>query len=311
MASGNVLTSANTAHLELRVVNPALWSPGAPNLYDVTFELRRAGASADRVQSYFGFRSVALHSGKFYLNDRPTYLKMVLDQGYWPESLLTPPSDDAIQFDIKASKDLGFNGARKHQKVEDPRYLYWANKLGFLVSSEMANAYEFDPDYAARFTREWADAVERDYNHPSVVMWIPINESWGTPNLHNDAQQQNHLRSNYWLTKSLDPTRPVIENDGWEHVDTTDLFSIHDYARDGDRFYTKYKDLGDPKVRIPDNGRAILVKGYQYNGTPFFLSEYGGIAYIHPGSNVPPDAWGYSGVEKTPESHAGAPALAA
>jgi beta-galactosidase/beta-glucuronidase len=301
-ASGSVKASGNTAHLELRVATPALWSPGSPNLYQVSFELRRGGTAADRVQSYFGFREVSLHSGKFYLNDRPTYLKMVLDQGYWPQSLLTPPTDEAIQFDIKASKELGFNGARKHQKVEDPRYLYWADRLGFLVSGEMANAYEFDPDYAARFTREWLEAVERDYNHPSVVMWVPINESWGTPNLHTDVQQQNHLKSNYWLTKSLDPTRPVIENDGWEHVDTTDLFSIHDYARDGERFYAKYKGLGDAKARIPDNGRAILVKGYQYNGTPFFLSEYGGIAYVHPGSNVPPDAWGYSGVEKTPDA---------
>jgi beta-galactosidase/beta-glucuronidase len=301
VGSGSATASGNTAHLELRVPNPRLWSPGSPNLYEVRYELRQGNATTDEVQSYFGFRNVAAHSGKFHLNDRPLYLKMVLDQGYWPETLLTPPSDEAIQFDIKASKELGLNGARKHQKVEDPRYLYWADKLGFLVSGEIANAYEFDPDYAARFTREWLEAVERDYNHPSVVMWVPINESWGTPNLHTEIAQQNHLRSNYWLTKSLDATRPVIDNDGWEHVDTTDLFSIHDYARDGDRFYPKYKNLGTPGTRVPDNGRPILVRGYEYNGTPFFLSEYGGIAYIAPGSNVPADAWGYSGVEKSPQ----------
>jgi hypothetical protein len=223
---------------------------------------------------------------------------MVLDQGYWPESTITPPSDAAMQFDIKAMQEMGFNGARKHQKVEDPRFLYWADRMGYLVSGEIANAYEFDTDYAARFTREWMEAVERDYNHPSVIMWVPINESWGAPNL-RESQQQWHLKSNYWLTKSLDPTRPVIDNDGWEHVDTTDLFAIHDYARDGGLLYEKYKDLGKPGAKIPDVSRRTLVPGYEYNGTPILLSEFGGVAYIAPGSNVPSDAWGYAGVEKT------------
>jgi hypothetical protein len=223
---------------------------------------------------------------------------MVLDQGYWPDSTITPPSDEAMEFDIKAAQQMGFNGARKHQKVEDPRFLYWADKLGYLVSGEIANAYEFDTDYANRFTREWIEAVERDYNHPSVIMWVPINESWGTPAL-REPQQQWHLKANYWLTKSLDPTRPVIDNDGWEHVDTTDLFAIHDYARDGALLYEKYKDLGKPGAKIPDVSRRTMIPGYQYNGTPILLSEFGGIAYVASGSKVPPDAWGYSGVEKT------------
>jgi beta-galactosidase/beta-glucuronidase len=226
---------------------------------------------------------------------------MILDQGYWPESTITPPSEEAIKFDIEATKKMGFNGARKHQKVEDPRYLYWADKLGFLVSGEIANAYEFDPDYAARFTREWIEAVERDYNHPSIIMWVPVNESWGTPNL-RDPQQQNHLKANYWLTKSIDATRLVIENDGWEHVDTMDLFTIHDYSGTGERLYEKYKDLGKPGARIANNARAILLPGYQYNGSPFLLSEFGGIAYIPEGVKVPGDAWGYAGVEKTKEA---------
>ena len=133
----------------------------------------------DRVQSYFGFRSIGVESNRVTLNGRPIYLKMVLDQGYWPESTLTPPTDEAIQYDIKMTKAMGFNGARKHQKLEDPRYLYWADKMGLLVSSEMANAYLFDEGYVQRFTREWTEAVERDYNHPSIIMWVPINESWG------------------------------------------------------------------------------------------------------------------------------------
>jgi hypothetical protein len=221
---------------------------------------------------------------------------MVLDQGYWPASGLTPPSDAALRADIEAARAMGFNGARKHQKVEDPRYLYWADKIGFLVSAEMANAYVFDETYAARFTREWLEVVARDVNHPSVVMWVPINESWGTPDL-AAPQQQQHLKALYALTKSLDATRPVIDNDGWEHTDATDLFALHDYARTGDELLAKYQALGRPGAPVPPNARAALAPGFVYNGTPFLLSEFGGIAYVAPGSSVPKDAWGYSGVE--------------
>jgi len=196
---------------------------------------------------------------------------------------------------------MGFNGARKHQKLEDPRYLYWADHMGFLVSSEMANAYEFDDAYVARFTREWAAAVERDYNHPSIVIWVPINESWGVPNL-RDPRQQNHLISLYALTHSLDNTRLVVDNDGWEHTNMTDLFAIHDYARTGDLLYERYKDLGKPDAGVPNNYKASLIPGYRYNGSPVSLTEFGGIAFIPPGHDVPQEAWGYSGVEKTPEA---------
>ncbi|MBM3737569.1 MAG: glycoside hydrolase family 2 [Acidobacteria bacterium] len=302
VAAGSARATRDQAHLELRAANPQLWTHLTPNLYDVKYELRKAGAVLDTVNSYFGIREVTVNNGRIYLNGRPVYLKWLLDQGYWPESTLTPPTDEAIKFDINVSKEMGFNGVRKHQKLEDPRFLYWADKLGFLVSDEMANAYEYDSVYAARFQREWAEVVERDYSHPSVVMWVPINESWGVPNL-SDKRQQNHLRALYWLTRSLDSTRPVVENDGWEHVDTMDLFTIHDYARDGERLYAKYKDLGKPGVKIPDNGRAIWAPGFgKYEGQPFLLSEFGGIAFIPAGTNVPQDSWGYAGVEKSPEA---------
>jgi hypothetical protein len=278
------------------VRSPRLWTPNSPNLYDVTFELRRGTQVLDRVQSYFGFRSIGVLGNRMSLNGRPVYIKMVLDQGYWPESTLTPPTDEAIQYDIKMTKAMGFNGARKHQKLEDPRFLYWADKMGLMVSSEMANAYLFDEGYVQRFTREWTEAVERDYNHPSIVMWVPINESWGTPNL-LDPRQQQHLKAMYTLTKSLDATRPVIDNDGWEHTDMTDLFAIHDYARTGQMLEAKYKDLGKAGAKMPDNSRLALVPGYQYNGTPVLLSEFGGISYIMPGQQAPEGSWGYSGVE--------------
>lgn len=288
----------DTRAASIAVVEPRLWSPDSPNLYDVTFELRRNGAVIDRVRSYFGFRTIAMGSDRMLINRRPVLLRMVLDQGYWPESILTPPTDDAIQYDIKMTKAMGFNGARKHQKLEDPRWLYWCDKLGLLVSSEMANAYRYTEEYAARFTREWIEAVERDINHPSIVMWIPINESWGVDNA-ADPRQQAHLLSLYWLTKSLDPERPVSDNDGWEHTGTTDLMGLHDYARTGADLLAKYKDLSrKPGSAIPDNGRVAMIAGHAYNGSPYFLSEFGGVAYLAPGSASSPESWGYQGVEK-------------
>jgi beta-galactosidase/beta-glucuronidase len=283
------------------VSDPKLWSPRRPRLYDVAFELRRGATLLDRVSSYFGYRSVTTENGRVLLNRDSIFLKFVLDQGYWPESILTPPSDEAIQYDIRMTQAMGFNGARKHQKLEDPRYLYWADKMGFLVSSEMANAYLFDDGYVERFTREWMGAVERDYNHPSIIIWVPINESWGVPDL-QDPRQQNHLKSLYGLTHSLDATRLVIDNEGWQHTEMTDLFALHDYTRTGELLYGRYKDLGKPGTHIPNDGVAPLVPGASYNGSPFYLSEFGGIAFIPPGHEVPKESWGYSGVEKTAES---------
>ena len=301
VASGTSPVVADRVSVAVAIAEPRLWSPGAPNLYDVVYELKASGRTVDRASSYFGIRSVGIRQGRVAINNNPVYLKLVLDQGYWPESLLTPPSDEAIQFDIRTTKEMGFIGARKHQKVEDPRFLYWADRMGFVVSGEMANAYTYDEHYAARFTREWIEAVERDVNNPSILIWAPINESWGTPDL-TDPRQQAHLKSLYALTRSLDPTRLVIDNEGWEHTDQTDLFAIHDYARSGEVLYEKYKDLGKPGATVPDNSEAALVPGYSYNGTPLYLSEFGGIAFIPPGHQVPQQAWGYSGVEKTPEA---------
>ena len=301
VASGTGPVVAGRASVAVAVREPRLWSPGSPNLYDVVYELVSGGQVVDRVSSYFGIRSVGVRQGRVTLNQDATYLRLVLDQGYWPDSLLTPPSDEAIQYDIRMTKEMGFNGARKHQKVEDPRFIYWADRMGLLVSGEMANAYVYDEDYAARFTREWIEAVERDINSPSVVVWAPINESWGTPDL-SDPRQQAHLKSLYQLTHSLDGTRPVIDNEGWEHTDQTDLFAIHDYARSGDILFEKYQDVGKPGADVPDNALPALAPGYQYNGSPVYLSEFGGIAFIPPGHQVPKQAWGYSGVEKTPEA---------
>ena len=251
------------------------------------------------MKSYFGFRTVEAKNGRVYLNGEPIYLKFVLDQGYWPESNLTPPSDEAIQYDIRMTKEMGFNGARKHQKVEDPRFLYWADKMGFLVSGEMANAYEYDETYAKRILAEWNAAVERDYNHPSIIIWNLINESWGVPDLAHDARQVAHLRSTYLVTKSLDQTRLVIDNEGWQHTDMTDLFAVHDYSRTGDGLTSRWKDAPNA---MPEVGPSTLIGGFKYNGAPLYLSEFGGIAFIPPGHEVPAESWGYSGVEKSEET---------
>lgn len=283
------------------VRRPKLWSVEHPNLYDVTLELKRGAEVVDTVESYFGFRTVALENGRVVLNGRPVYLKFVLDQGYWPESVLTPPSDEAMQYDIRMTKEMGFNGARKHQKLEDPRFLYWADKIGFLVSDEMANAYLFDEQYVQRFQKEWMEAVERDINHPSVILWAPLNESWGVPDL-ADPRQQSHLRALYHMTKSMDPSRLVIDNEGWQHTETTDLFAVHDYTKDYAGLTARWAKVEvKPGAALPPHGVNYLAPGMKFNGAPLYLSEFGGIAYILPGSQVPEASWGYSGVEKTPE----------
>jgi beta-galactosidase/beta-glucuronidase len=298
VAKGTEPAALDRASVSLKVPNPKLWSVESPALYDVTLEVMRNGQPVDRVKSYFGFRTVEARDGKVYINGKATYLKFVLDQGYWPESVLTPPSDDAIRYDIRLAKEMGFNGARKHQKVEDPRFLYWADQMGYLVSGEMANAQSFDERYVERFNREWMEAVKRDINHPSIVVWAPLNESWGVGDL-RDQREQNHLKELYSLTHALDDSRLTIDNEGWLHTDMTDLMAIHDYSRTGALLYDRYRDLSKNPVVIPDGGRPALIAGYRYNGSPIYLSEFGGIAFIPPGHEVPAEAWGYSGVEKT------------
>lgn len=182
----------------------ALWHPDHPILYDLTLRLYDAsGSPVDEVQTTTGMRSLNWQTGDgtFRLNGKPLFQALVLDQGYWPETGLTPPSSEALKLDIELIKKMGFNGCRKHQKVEDPRYNYWADRLGFLVWSEIANAYEFDDVYVDRFSREWMEAVKRDINHPCIVTWTPVNESWAYPSLQENIEQRNHIRSLYYLTK--------------------------------------------------------------------------------------------------------------
>jgi hypothetical protein len=175
--------------------------------------------------------------------------------------------------------------------------------LGLLVSGEMANAYLFNEQAVARMTREWIEVVNRDFNHPSIVIWVPVNESWGVPNLSN-PRQQAHVKALYYLTKSLDNSRLVVDNDGWEHTEVTDLFAIHDYTQTGEEFYRRFRDVGDERVPLPLFGKMLLAPGSHYNGAPVFLSEFGGVGFVLPEdrSDVPDNSWGYSGLEPTADS---------
>jgi beta-galactosidase/beta-glucuronidase len=182
----------------------ALWAPEHPILYDLTLRLYDAsGVLVDEIQTTTGMRSLSWQTedGTFRLNGKPYFQALVLDQGYWPETGMTPPSPEALKADIEMSMRMGFNGCRKHQKVEDPIFLYWADRLGYLVWGEIANAYEFNDDYVQRFNGEWVEAVKRDMNHPCIVTWTPVNESWGYTSLKDNIEQRNHIRSVYYMTK--------------------------------------------------------------------------------------------------------------
>ncbi|KAI1299138.1 glycoside hydrolase family 2 protein [Xylaria venustula] len=231
-APGSVTSAAPYDNTDVWIGGLALWSPDHPTLYDLVIRLYNSEDKViDEVKTYTGFRHLDWNrgDGTFRLNGKPLFQKLCLDQGYWPETGLTPPSQESLKQDIVLAKKMGLNGCRKHQKVEDPVFLYWADKLGYLVWGEMANAYEFSVEYKDRMNQEWSEAVKRDINHPSVITWTPINESWGYPNLKESVEQRDHVRSLYYLTKSLDPTRPVNDNCGWEHV-LTDLSTFHDYS---------------------------------------------------------------------------------
>lgn len=259
------------------------WSPETPNLISVAVALlSESGDQVDTIQSYFGLRSVGIGDGRFLLNDRPYFVRSVLEQGFWPQSHLAAPSADALRREVELIKALGFNACRVHQKIEDPRFLYWADHLGLLVWGEMANAYEFSPAAIDRFTREWLSAVDRDRSNPCIVTWVPINESWGVEDIARNPAQQAYASALYHLTKALDPTRPVISNEGWEHT-FSDIVGIHDYTQHGsqltDRFGSAEAIAATVASFKPNRKRQRLIEDER--GQPVMLTEFGGISF-HP-----------------------------
>ena len=266
--------------------NELLWSPERPTLLSAEVTLRHRGKVLDRVSSYTALRSVNINRDRFMLNGRSYPLRLVLDQGYWPDTLLTPPGDEALRRDVMLAKAMGFNGVRKHQKIEDPRYLYWADKLGLLVWEEMPSAYRFSAKAISRMVREWTEAIERDYSHPCVIVWVPFNESWGVPNLISIQAHRNAVEALYHLTRTLDATRPVIGNDGWE-ASATDILGIHDQDCDPGRLQARYASNGQPGALVDlrrPGGRILTLDGFPHRGQPIMLTHCGGIAFEEPGA---------------------------
>jgi beta-galactosidase/beta-glucuronidase len=286
VALGEDHTAVATGRLAITIPYAKLWSPESPHLYDLQVRLYDGENLLDDVASYVGLRGIELRDRRFLLNGKPTYLKMILDQGYWPEGYLTAPSDEALQTDIGWVKMFGFNGVRKHQKIEDPRWLYWCDRLGVLVWEEMPNAREWSPKAEDLLSAEWQDAVRRDYNHPCIVAWVPVNESMGFPGLgQQHAGQYAFIERMVRVTRRLDSTRPVIDNDGWEHTDITDVCAIHDYTPNSEKLSTRYQDMssgGDLPLNVWLSDKPLFARGSKYRGQPIILSEVGGFLAIPP-----------------------------
>ena len=265
------------------------WTPESPTLYDLQVRILDGERQADCVSTYFGMRKVEVKEGYMLLNNMPYYQRLILDQGYWPDTLLTPPSDEAIQKDILLTKQLGFNGARKHQKIEDPRYYYWADKLGLLVWGEVPSAYDFCDEAIRNLTQTTLDFIDRDFNHPSIITWVPLNESWGVTRIYKDKRMQQAAEMLYHQAKALDGTRLVSVNDGWEQV-KTDIFGLHDYAASGEVIAKHFADQRETYLHTNDWRMSRADSFEPTFKEAFLLTEYGGIAFSD-GKDA--DTWGY------------------
>lgn len=273
-----------------------LWEAGNGALYDVKYALVSSGVVFDEVYGYFGMRDIATKNGSVMLNGKELYQRLILDQGYWKDCDLTPPDEKAIYSDIVSMIEMGFNGARKHQKVEDERFLYYADILGYVVWAEMPSMYTFTEKSCAAFAEEWKLAVNQQYNHPCVLCWVPLNESWGVENIRTDKAQQLFADKIYDMTKEIDGMRPVITNDGWEHT-KSDLLTIHHYTQDGnvllDAFDTVDKCASDKFV---DHDHGAFAQGYEYVGQPILITEFGGTSFV---TDTYGENWGYGDAVKS------------
>ncbi len=285
----------------VEVPEPKSWSPNAPFLYAITFEVRdAAGILLDRVESYAGLRKVHLEGNQVYLNNEPLFQRLVLDQGYYEDGIWTAPSDEALRRDIELSLKAGFNGARLHQKVFEERFHYHADRLGYLTWGEFSS---WGIDWSAtdsafyrsiiNFCTEWRQVVDRDFNHPSIITWTPLNET--SP--HPDQQEYEQiLTSVYDQTRQLDPTRPVNETSGYIHV-KTDLWTVHCYRKDAVELKADLALKAGMVWRNDPRGEAA------YAGQPYLVDEFGGFQYI-PAERMKfaANTWGYHGLElKSPE----------
>lgn len=264
------------------------WDPKAPTLHDIEFRILNKDQVLDEVGSYCAMREILIEGQNILFNGRPLYQRLLLDQGYWKDSHLTPPSEEALIEDIDKILAMGYNGVRKHQKIEDERFLYWCDVKGLLVWSEAPAAYEYSDYAVAEFTRQWLEIVNQNYNHPCIITWTPFNESWGLIHIKTQPQVQHFTEAIYYLTKSIDKHRPVVTNDGWEHT-CSDILTLHDYEPSGDFLKEKFTTFKDDILE----GRKFLhmtalAHGFEYKGQPVIISEFGGIAF-----NNDDNGWGY------------------
>jgi hypothetical protein len=280
-----------------------LWSPEQPTLVDVAVRLRdrASGDLLDEVASYTGLRAVSVDHGVFRLNEQPYYMRSVLNQGFRPETHLAARDTTELRTEVETIKALGFNSVRLHQKCEDPRWLYWADRLGLMVWGESASPYAYSTTAVTRFVAEWTDIVRRYRSHPALVVWVPINESWGVQDIALDPAQQAYSQALAQLTRGLDPSRPVVSNEGWEHVDS-DILGLHDYSA-AEEMQARYADrealtevvLG---ARTPHGRRPVLSeaqeRGFLTGETPVMITEFGGISFARGEGDE--DSWGYSTV---------------
>lgn len=263
------------------------WDVLNPTLYDLKFTLKENDVIQDTVYSYVAFRDIKIENKKIYLNGKELYQKLVLDQGYFDKSLLTTTYEE-LDSDMKNMIASGFNGARKHQKIEDERFYYLADKYGYLVWAEMPSMYTFTAKSRENFSLEYFEVLKQLYNHPSIITWVIMNESWGIINVHRSLSQISFMNMLYVKTKDIDRSRIVITNDGWDHT-VSDIFTIHLYEQESTQFKNDI-DLALSKGIIKSFiKKHAYAKGYSYNDVPIMVSEFGGTSFV----NSDKKSWGY------------------
>ncbi|MDD6214437.1 MAG: glycoside hydrolase family 2 TIM barrel-domain containing protein [Firmicutes bacterium] len=276
--------------LTMKLSETHLWELGRGGLYDLELTY-----GEDKVYSYFGLRNVWMDGMKFMLNGKSVFQRLVLDQGFYPDGIYTAKCEEDLINDIKISMGLGFNGARLHQKVFEPRFLYHCDRLGYMVWGEHGNwgLNHTKVDALHQFLPEWIEAVERDFNHPSIIGWCPFNETW---DLRGNRQCDAVIEDVYKATKALDKTRPCIDTSGHFHV-ITDIYDVHDYEQDPTVFKKTYDDFAKYKTLEYSLEKNPATKGRQpYNDEAFFVSEYGGMRWDAENTGT---GWGYGNEPKT------------